>query len=349
MRVFNIVVLILLFSYLVFTQAQSPVAQPTPTLKLEPSPTPVEDNEVLRVDTEEVILNVRVVDSKNRPVTDLKEVQFQIYEDNILQPITSFITTEVPLINALVIDNSRSLRTQLSKVIEAGKIITAANHGKDESCIIRFVSADKINLVQDFTSRQPLLNDALDNLFVEGGQTAIIDAIFQGAGKVHQYQNTQTKIDVKLRFLIVISDGDDLASTHTEEELFQMLRETNLQIYAIGFVDNLIDKPDLNDLNHRERAKRFLTRLAEETGGKAYFPAEINELTNIAKEISGELRTQYLINYSPEETSGSNYKTIRVMVADGPNSEKRTAITRTGRTVASSKGNTSVKQSQPDK
>ena len=242
MRVFNIVVLILLFSYLVFTQAQSPVAQPTPTLKLEPSPTPVEDNEVLRVDTEEVILNVRVVDSKNRPVTDLKEVQFQIYEDNILQPITSFITTEVPLINALVIDNSRSLRTQLSKVIEAGKIITASNHGKDQSCIIRFVSADKINLVQDFTSRQPLLNDALDNLFVEGGQTAIIDAIFQGAGKVHQYQNTQTKIDVKLRFLIVISDGDDLASTHTEEELFQMLRETNLQIYAIGFVDNLIDK-----------------------------------------------------------------------------------------------------------
>ena len=68
-------------------------------------------------------LNVRVVNAANRPVGDLKQAQFKIYEDDILQPITSMTTAEIPLINALVIDNSRSLRSQLPKVIEAGKII----------------------------------------------------------------------------------------------------------------------------------------------------------------------------------------------------------------------------------
>ncbi len=350
MRVFKIVCLIIFCSNLFLIEAQPPVVQPSPistqTPKPEPSATPVEDNEVVSVDTEEVILNVRVIDSKNRPVTDLNEVQFQIYEDNVLQPITFFVKTEVPLINAIVIDNSRSLRAQLDKVIEAGKIITATNLGRDQSCIIRFVSSDKINIVQDFTSNQPLLHHGLDNLFVEGGQTAIIDAIFQAAGKVYQYQKSDKKEDVKIRSLIVISDGNDLGSSHTEQELFQLLRETNVQIYAIGFINNLTNELDLDVTNRREKAKRFLVRLAEETGGKTYFPTETNELTEIAKEISGELRKQYLISFSPSETIGNSYKTIRVVVADGPNNEIRTAITRNGRTTSLGLKDTALK---PDK
>jgi len=338
MRVCKIVCLIIFFSNLVFTEAQPPVVQPSPvstqTPKPELSATPLEDNEVVQIDTEEVILNVRVIDTKNRSVTDLNVSQFQIYEDNVLQPITFFVKTEVPLINALVIDNSRSLRAHLDQVIEAGKIFTATNLGRDQSCIIRFVGSDKINIVQDFTSNQPLLYHGLDNLFVEGGQTAIIDAIFQAAGKVDQYQKTETKENAIIRSLIVISDGNDLGSTHTEQELFQMLRTLNVQIYAIGFINNLTNELDLNVPNHREKAKSFLVRLAEETGGKTYFPAETNELADIAKEISGELRKQYLISFSPQDTIGNSYKTIRVVVADGPNNEKRTAITRNGRATA---------------
>ncbi len=297
--------------------------------------TPVEDDEVLRVDTAEVSLNVRVVNDKNRPVGNLNQAQFEVYEDNILQPITAFTTEEVPVVDALVIDNSRSLRSQLTKIIEAGKIIVGANRPKDETMIVRFVSKDKIEIVQNFTPNKNALGSALDNLFVEGGQTAIIDAIYQTAKQVEAYQNTQKKDDVKLRTLILVSDGDDRASSHTEQELFKLLRESNVQIYAIGFIDNLSKETEANGASRQQKAEDFLKRLAQETGGKIYFPESIEQLSQIAQEISGELRTQYSISYAPTNSDADgSFRQIKVVVADGADKEKRTAITRTGRNSA---------------
>ena len=298
-----------------------------------PAETPVVNEEVLRVDTEEISLNVRVVNSNNRPVKNLNQAQFEVYEDNVVQPITSFTTAEVPVINALVIDNSRSLRSQLGKVIEAGKIIVGTNRPKDETTIVRFVSKDKIEVVQDFTTNKNSLNNALDNLFVEGGQTAIIDAVYQTAKKVEEYQNSQKKEDVKLRSLILVSDGDDRGSFYKEQQLFQLLRESNVQIYAVGFVSGLSSEADANNVNRREKARAFLTRLAQETGGKVFFPDSINDLAQIASDISGELRTQYLISYTPtNENRDGSFRKINVVIREGADKEKRIAITRTGRT-----------------
>ncbi len=308
---------------------------PVPTVTPTPVPTPVEDKEVLQIETEEVSLNVRVVDGNNRAVSNLEQAQFEVYEDNVLQPITSFVTTEVPTINALVIDNSRSLRSQLGKVIEAGKILVKANQAKDESAIIRFVSANKIEVVQDFTLNKISLNNALDNLFVEGGQTAIIDAVYQATKKVEQYQNSQKIEDVRVRALVLVSDGDDRVSSKTEQDLVELLRVSQVQIYAVGFVNNLSNEPDPSGINRQAKAKAFLTRLSEETGGKVYFPTSIDELSNIATEISGELRTQYVISYSPTNDSrDGTFRQIKVVVADGANKLKRNAITRIGRTSA---------------
>lgn len=317
-------------------------SQTTPTVNSPVSPSnvpveiddsaPIEDTEVLKIDTEEVNLNIRVVDTRNRSVNNLTQTHFKVYEDDVLQPITSLITTEVPMINALVVDNSRSLRTQLKKVIDAGKTIIGANRAKDESAIIRFISSDKIEVIQDFTANKSMLNNALDNLFVEGGQTAIIDAVYQTAKKVDQYQNLRNTKDVKLRTLILVSDGDDRSSKYQEQELLKLLRESNVQIYAIGFIGDLSQKAELNEPSRQEKAKSFLTKLAEETGGKVYFPKSVEELPQIATEISGELRTQYLISYSPtNENRDGTFRKIRVEIADGENNTKRTAITRTGR------------------
>ncbi len=316
------------------TVSVTPAVSATPTVTPSPAPaeTPVEDDEILRVNTEEISLNVRVVGSNNRSVNNLNQSHFRVYEDDVLQPITSFTTAEVPIINALVIDNSRSLRSQLSKVIEAGKIIVGTNRPKDESTIVRFVSKDKIEVVQDFTTNKSSLNNALDNLFVEGGQTAIIDAVYQTAKKVEQYQNSQKKEDVKLRALILVSDGDDRGSSYKEQQLFELLRESNVQIYAVGFVNDLSKEADASGINRQEKAKTFLTRLAKETGGKVYFPNSINELPQIASDISGELRTQYLISYAPtNENRDGSFRKIKVVVAEGANKEKRIAMTRTGR------------------
>lgn len=305
-----------------------PTVSPTPT----DDSTPIEDNEVLKIDTEEVNLKVRVVDGYNRSVGSLNQTDFKIYEDDILQPITSLTISEIPMINALVIDNSRSLRLQLKKIVEAGKIIVGANRPNDQSTIVRFVSSDKIEVIQDFTINKTSLNNALDNLFVEGGQTAIIDAVYQTAKKIEQYQNSDKKEEIKLRALILVSDGDDRSSKYQEEQLIKLLRESNVQIYAIGFTADLSQKPENDALSRQEKAKSFLTRLAQETGGKVFFPNSLDELPQIANEISGELRTQYLISYSPtNENRDGSFRKIKVEITNGENQTKRTAITRTGR------------------
>ncbi len=319
---------------------QNAVSSSTTTSNADPSPTPPttadiveDDNEVLQIDTEEVSLNVRVVNSSNRPVGNLKESAFKVYEDGVLQPVTSVSTTEVPLFNALVIDNSRSLRAQLQKVVEAGKIIVGANRPQDEVSVVRFVSADKIEVVQEFTANKAMINNALDNLFVEGGQTAIIDAVYRTAEMVQKYQNSQKKEDVKLRTLILVSDGEDRGSDYDERLLFELLRNSYVQIYAVGFTNDLSDVPDAETgISRRQKARAFLTRLAQETGGKVYFPDSIEQLLKIATEISGELRTQYVVSYSPTNTNrDGSFRQIKVEVTDGATKEKRTAITRTGR------------------
>jgi Ca-activated chloride channel family protein len=316
------------------SQTSSP-ANPVVTQTSFPTKPPVEEEEVVKIETEEVSLNVRVVDTNNRTVKNLKQSDFKIYEDGVLQPISSLNTTEIPMLNALVIDNSRSLRSQLANIIEAGKTIIGTNRPKDESAVIRFVSSDKIEIVQDFTSKKNLLNNGLNNLFVEGGQTAIIDAVYMAARKIGQYQNSAQKDDTRLRALIVVSDGDDRGSSHNEEELFKLLRESQVQIYAIGFVDNLINAPDAGGVNRWEKAKTFLNRLTQETGGKVYFPNSVNELPQIAADISGELHTQYLVSYIPTNDSRDGaFRKIKVLVNEDANKEKRIAITRTGRTSA---------------
>jgi Ca-activated chloride channel family protein len=322
------------------TSAQTSPTPPPPDALDATTPTPSDvvedDNEVLQIDTEEVTLNVRVVNAGNRPVGNLKESSFKVYEDGVLQPITSVTTAEVPIFNALVIDNSRSLRAQLPRVIEAGKIIVGANKPQDEVSVVRFVSASKIEVVQGFTPNKTLIENALDNLFVEGGQTAIIDAVYRTAEMVQKYQNSQKKEDVKLRTLILVSDGDDRGSQFDEKLLFELLRNSYVQIYAIGFTDTLSDVPDAETgVSRRRKARAFLTRLAQETGGKVYFPDSIEQLGKIALEISSELRTQYVVSYSPTNTNrDGGFRQIKVEVSGDATGEKRTAITRTGRNAA---------------
>ena len=314
------------------TPTANPNVSPTPTPETTPE-TPENDNEVLKIDTEEVSLNVRVINNSNRPVGNLKESAFKVYEDGVLQPITSISVAEVPIFNALVIDNSRSLRSQLGKVIEAGKIIVGTNNPQDEAAVVRFVSADKIQVVQEFTSNKAMIDNALDNLFVEGGQTAIIDAVYRAAEMVQKYQNSQKKEEVKLRTLILVTDGDDRGSDFTEKLLFELLRNSYVQIYAIGFTNDLSDAPDAETgISRRQKARAFLARLAQETGGKVYFPDSIEQLGKIALEISGELRTQYVVSYAPtNDKRDGSFRKIAVEVVDPATREKRTAITRNGR------------------
>jgi len=324
-------------------QAPSPTATPQtiPTPAVSPKtttlPTPEED-EVIKIDTELVNLNVRVVDRNNRSIGTLRQEEFKIYEDGVLQPIEFFTKSEVPTNYSLVIDNSGSLRPQLEKVIEAGKIIIGTNRPGDETSIIRFVSRDKISIEQNFTSNKADLDDALDNLYIEGGQTAIIDAVYLAAEQVNEYEKTRDPNDRKRRALILVSDGEDRDSFYKEPQLFNMLKETDVQIYAIGFVGDLDKEGGFISKSPQGKAKAFLERLANETGGKVYFPNDVSELPGIAANIATELRTQYSIGYIPtNDRKDGSFRNIKVSVADGPNKQKRIAVTRTGRTATGDK------------
>lgn len=307
------------------------VSQPRPTVS--PTPDPIDDEtEVIKIETEVVGLNVRVIDRNNRPINNLTQNEFKIYEDNVLQTIDSFSKAEVPTNYSLVLDNSGSLRLQLDKVIEASKIIVGTNRPDDETSIIRFVSSDKIEIKQDFTSNKTDLYDALDNLYVEGGQTAIIDAVYLAAQTVDEYEKARGKDDKKRRALILVSDGEDRDSYYNEQQLFELLRETDVQIYVVGFVNELSKEGGFISKSPQAKAKAFLERLATETGGKSYFPNSLSELNTIAADIASELRTQYLVSYYPTNNSkDGKFRNIKVVVVDGPNKQKRIAITRTGR------------------
>jgi Ca-activated chloride channel family protein len=314
---------------------------PPPVLKPKPTPTPPDEygeGEIVRVNTDDVLLSVRVIDRNNRPIDNVRQDEFRIFEDGALQPITSFSRQEVPISYGLAVDTSGSLRSQLQSVIDAGKTIINSNKPGDETFLVRFISSDKIVTEQDFTANKDLLLEGLDNFYIEGGQTAIIDAVYLTAEHVAEYKKGNTD-DRRRRALIVITDGEDRNSFYKQEQLFARLREEDVQIYVIGFVNELDREGGFIRKSPRERAVNLINKLATETGGRAFFPDSVADLPAIAKEIVRDLRTQYVLAYNPtnRERDGS-YRAIRVTVADAPGQDKRIALTRSGR-IAPKEGN----------
>jgi Ca-activated chloride channel family protein len=308
---------------------------PAPILKPKPTPEPTDEDfdegSTLRINTELVTLNVRVIDRNNRPIDNVRQNDFHVFEDGVPQPIETFTREEVPISYGLAIDTSGSLRSQLQAVIDAGKTIIDSNRAGDETFLVRFISSDKIETVQDFTSSKDSLIDALDDLFVEGGQTAIIDAVYLTAEHVAEYKKGGDN-DRRRRALIVITDGEDRSSFYSQEKLFARLREEDVQIYVIGFVRELDKEGGFIRKSPRDKAVDLINKLASETGGRAFFPQSVSELPQIANEIVRDLRTQYVITYNPtNKMRDGSFRSIRVAVDESSSRDKRIALTRNGR------------------
>jgi Ca-activated chloride channel homolog len=317
---------------------------PPPRLKPTPTPTPPETldpESTIRINTELVQLHVRVIDRNNKPINNVTQNEFHVFEDGVPQPIETFTREEVPISYGLAVDTSGSLRSQLQSVIDAGKTIINSNKPGDETFLVRFISSDKIETVQDFTANKEMLLDGLDSFYVEGGQTAVIDAVYLSAEHVSEYRKGDEG-DRRRRALIVITDGEDRNSFYKQEQLFARLREEDVQIFVIGFVNELDKETGLIRKSPRDKAVNLIKKLASETGGRAFFPESVAELPQIANEIIRDLRTQYVISYNPtnKEQDGT-YRAIKVSV-DQPSDEKRIALTRTGR-LARKQGSSTLK------
>lgn len=310
---------------------------PPPILKPKPTPTPdattaeISEGDKITIDTELVTLHVRVIDRNNRPINNIGRNDFKILEDGVPQPIFSFTEEEVPVIYGLAVDTSGSVRPQFQQIIDAAKSIINSNKKGDETFIERFISSDKIEIVQPFTPNKDLLLDGLDTLYVEGGQTAVIDGVYLAAEHVAGYKKGGDD-DRRRRALIVVTDGENRNSYYNETQLFQRLREEDVQIFVIGFVNELDSERGLIRKSPRDAAVNLINRLANETGGRAFFPQSISELPQIANEIVRDLRTQYVISYDPtNKAHDGTYRSIKVSVNQPTSSDRRIALTRNGR------------------
>jgi Ca-activated chloride channel family protein len=310
---------------------------PPPVLKPKPTPTPdpasaeIGENEILKINTELVTLHVRVIDRNNHPINHLRKDDFRILEDGVPQQIFSFTEEEVPVIYGLAVDTSGSVRPIFEQILDATRTIINSNKRDDETFLERFISSDKIETVQDFTASKDLLLDGIGNLYIEGGQTAVIDGVYLAAEHVAQYKKGNDN-DRRRRALIVVTDGEDRASYYNESQLFQTLREEDVQIFVIGFVNELDSDRGFVRKSPKDKAMALLSRIAGETGGRVFYPQSIAELPQVANEIVRDLRTQYVISYDPtNKAHDGTYRAIKVTVEQPSVSDKRIALTRSGR------------------
>ncbi len=310
-----------------------PVLRPKPTPTPDPAGAEIDEGSKIKFNTELVTLHVRVIDRNNRPIANIPKDEFKIYEDNVPQPIFSFTQEEVPVIYGLAVDTSGSLRPAFEQVVTAAKTIINSNKRGDETFLERFISSDKIETIQDFTSSKDVLMDGLDTLFIEGGQTAVVDGVYLAAEHVGEYRKSSDD-DRRRRALIVVTDGEDRQSYYTQTQLFQRLREEDVQIYVIGFVNELDAEKGFIRKSAKEKAVDLINKLASETGGRAFFPQSISELPEVANSIVRDMRTQYVISYDPtNKAHDGTFRSIKVAVADAPGRDKRIALTRSGRTA----------------
>lgn len=266
-----------------------------------------------------VMLNVRVLDSDGKSVADVPQSSFQITEDGVPQKISYFLNDKVVLRYGLIIDNSGSLRSQFPDVLRTASTIVNNNAPEDEAFLVRFISSEKIETVVELTNEKSKLMEGVDSLYVEWGQTALVDAIYLGAG----YLNGQKTDDRNLRrkALVLITDGEERISYYKQDFVFRLLGSNGIQVFIIALTKEL--KQD-----KQEKAINFVAQLSNETGGKAFFPSSVTELNNIAKGLINEIRRQYVIGYVPSGTdSRKDVHKIQVSISENRDQEKRVAVT----------------------
>lgn len=324
-------------------QAQTPAQtqsqqQPAPS----PSATPpqlkgqeVDEGEVYTVDTNLVNLHVRVIDRNNRPINDVPQDEFRVLEDGAPQKIEFFSREEVPISYGLVVDNSGSMKPLLRQVIDATKILVNQNKPGDETFLLRFVDSDQIKLLQDFTDKKDDLFDALDDMHTDAGQTAIIDAVYLAAEHTVQAKKVDATGERRRQAMILVTDGEDRSSYYKVNQLFDALREDDVQIYVIGFTSELDTEGGFIRKSPKAKATDLINKLATETGGRAFFPQSLSDLPGIANEITKDLRTQYVVGYYPTNSKrDGTTRQIKVQIADDGKRDHRIAITRTARVAS---------------
>lgn len=252
-----------------------------------------------RVGADLVALNVSVFDANGQIIKGLPKSAFTVLENGVKQDVTVFRQEDVPVSLGLVIDNSASMQNKRERVVSAALAMMKASNPDDEVFAIYF--NDVPDVVQGFTSDIGLLEKSIRSIHPQG-ETAMRDAVLLGIDHLRAHAKRDKRV------LVVITDGEDNSSIATQQRLIEAARQSNVIVYGIGLLGE--EKPE-----SAARARKNLEELTLATGGRAWFPSDVGAIAAITPEIAHEIRNQYIVGYTPTDTTkDGKWRSITVAV-----------------------------------
>ena len=305
--------------------AQQPQNPPPPPSAGSQDQQPQKSQTTIPVTVNLVDVLFTVLDRRNKLVPDLGKQDFKVLDDNIPQDIRYFSRqSDLPLRIGMLMDTSNSIRDRLKFEQDAANnfLFSVLRRNKDQAFVMTF--DDEPQLLQGFTGDTGSLRDHILRTRAGGG-TAVYDAIYDACTTQlnHPPRPAGDQPDVVRRVMILISDGEDNLSTHTRAEAIEMAQRTSVVIYTISTSTQWVtlDDPSKertgNRKYHLTGGDKILQDLADETGGRAFYPYHVDDLDQSFQDIGEELRNQYSIAYNPTNHSlDGRYHNIKIDVPD---------------------------------
>jgi Ca-activated chloride channel family protein len=256
--------------------------------------------QTLKVDVDLVLVNATVTDSLNRYVSGLGQEHFQIWEDKLEQKIEYFSSEDNPVSLGVIFDVSGSMKDKISTARDAAVTFLKTGNPEDEYFLVEF--ANRPEVAADFTTDVSKLQNKL--IFTPAkGMTAMYDSVYLGLEKLREGSNPK-------KALLLITDGEDNRSRYTFQNVKDFVKEQDVQIYAIGIVDEWNSQ-----LGAGHTGRAMIEELADLTGGRAFFPDNVYELEDICTKIAVELKNQYVIGYhSTNQAKDGKWRKVRMKV-----------------------------------
>jgi Ca-activated chloride channel family protein len=244
-----------------------------------------------RTGVELVSLNVTVSDAASRYVTDLQQGEFEVFEDGVKQDLTFFNRTSLPIALSLLMDTSASMEARLPTAQEAAIGFARRLRAQDMAEVIDFDS--RVTVLQTFTNNAAQLEQAIRRTSA-GGSTSLYNAVYIALRDLKKITAKNVE-EIRRQAIIVLSDGEDTSSLLPFEEVLDLAKRSETVIYTIGLRDN--SEGGGKSRGFKE-AEFVLRQLAQQTGGRPFFPSQVSELGSIYGQISDELSSQYTVGYT---------------------------------------------------
>jgi Ca-activated chloride channel family protein len=253
-------------------------------------------------------LNLSVTDARNNFVTDLEESEFAVYEDGIRQELSLFTHENLPISMVIMIDCSASMEEKMKTAQSAAIRFTKTLRPQDLAQIVQF--NDRATTLQPFTNDLSALETAIRKTEASG-PTALHNALYIA---LKDLMRDKKAAELRRRAIVLLSDGEDTASLVTDEQVLDLAKKSEINIYAISLRQN---RPSDRTRQAFSQAEYLVTALTRETGGRAYFPTSISELDSVYDRIAEELRTLYSVGYvSSNGRRDGKWRRIVVRVPD---------------------------------